>query len=95
MDGLLSSDGANFSTKANRRKVYRFLAEYQAELGDKLTPEAYQVKAGGGKRIDPAITLARVAIVSVCVIVSYYIITLFIWSVSLTEIRSAVKAMGL
>lgn len=78
-----------------KKKVYRVLAEYQAELGDKLTPEAYQVKSGAGKRIDPAITLARVAIVSVCVVIFYYITTYFIWSASLTEIRAAVKAMGL
>ena len=77
-----------------RKNVYRLLAEYLATSGDKLTPEAYHVKAGAQRRIPAAVTLGRVAIVSVGAFVLYYFVTFLVWSSLVGDIRSAAEALG-
>ncbi len=77
-----------------RKAVYRLLAEYLATSGDKLTPEAYHVKAGGQKRIPAAVTLGRVAIVAVGAFVLYYVVTFLMWSSLVGDIRTAAESLG-
>ncbi len=77
-----------------RKSVYRLLAEYLATTSDKITPEAYHVQAGPPKRINPAITLARVAIISVGGLVLYYVVTFLLWASLVSDIRAAAQAIG-
>jgi len=76
-----------------KKGVYRLLAEYLATSGDKLTPEAYHVKAGGQRRIPAAVTLGRVAIVSVGFLFLYWIVTWVAWRSLVGEIHSAAQAL--
>jgi type IV/VI secretion system ImpK/VasF family protein len=78
-----------------RSNVYRLLSEYVASAGDKLTPDAYHIQAGPPKRINPAITLARVAIVGVGGLLLYYLVTFLLWASLLSDIRTAASAMGI
>jgi len=78
-----------------RKRVYRILSEYLADVGDKITPEAYHVTASPARRLSPAVTLGRVAIVGVGLLVLYYGITWLMWAKSVDELKSAVQAMGL
>jgi type IV/VI secretion system ImpK/VasF family protein len=79
----------------NKKKVYRLLGEYLGDVGEKLTPEAYNVSPQSAKRLNPVVTLAKVAIVGGIVLVMYYFITFLIWSVSISDLREMVKAIGL
>jgi type IV/VI secretion system ImpK/VasF family protein len=78
-----------------KKRVYRLLSEYLADVGDKITPEAYHVTAGPARKLSPAVTLARVAIVGVGLLFLYYAITWLMWARSVDELRTAVQAMGL
>ncbi len=63
-----------------KNRVYRLLAEYLADVGDKITPEAYHVTAAPARKLSPAVTLARVAIVGVGILFLYYAITWLMWA---------------
>lgn len=78
-----------------KKRVYRLLSEYLADVGDKITPEAYYVTAAPARKLSPAVTLARVAIVGVGLLFLYYAITWLMWAKSVDELRTAVQAMGL
>lgn len=78
-----------------KKRVYRLLSEYLADVGDKITPDAYHVTAAPARKLSPAVTLARVAIVGVGLLVLYYAITWLMWARSVDELRTAVQAMGL
>lgn len=76
-----------------KNRVYRLLAEYLADVGDKITPEAYHVTAAPARKLSPAVTLARVAIVGVGLLVLYYAITWLMWARSVDDLRSVVQAV--
>ena len=76
-------------------RVYRLLAEYLADVGEKITPEAYHVTAAPARKLSPAVTLARVAIVGVGILFLYYAITWLMWARSVDELRTVVQGMGL
>jgi hypothetical protein len=61
---------------------------------DKITPEAYTVLASAGKRLNPVVTLGRVAIISFGVLVMYYLLTFLLWGSLMGEIRSAASPVG-
>lgn len=77
-----------------RKSVYRLLSEYLASTGDKITPEAYHVQPGPPRRINPAVTLAKVAIAGGGALVLYYVVTILLWSTLVSDIRDAARAMG-
>jgi type IV/VI secretion system ImpK/VasF family protein len=78
-----------------KKRVYRLLSEYLADVGDRITPDAYHVTAAPARKLSPAVTLARVAIVGVGILVLYYAITWLMWARLVDELRTAVQAMGL
>jgi type IV/VI secretion system ImpK/VasF family protein len=78
-----------------KNRVYRLLAEYLADVGEKITPEAYHVTAAPARKLSPAVTLARVAIVGVGILFLYYAITWLMWARSVDELRTVVQGMGL
>jgi hypothetical protein len=77
-----------------RKNTYRLLSEYLASQSDKITPEAYTVMASAGKRLNPVVTLGRVAIISFGVLVMYYLLTFLLWGSLMSEIRTAARAIG-
>lgn len=77
-----------------RKNTYRLLSEYLATQSDKITPEAYTVVASAGKRLNPVVTLGRVAIISFGVLVMYYLLTFLLWGSLMSEIRTAARAVG-
>jgi type IV/VI secretion system ImpK/VasF family protein len=78
-----------------KKRVYRILSEYLADASEKITPDAYHVTAVPARRLSPAVTLARVAIVGAGILVLYWAITWLMWARSVDELRTAVQAMGL
>ena len=78
-----------------KNRVYRLLAEYLADTGDKITPEAYHVTAAPARKLSPAVTLARVAIVGVGILFLYYAITWLLWARPVDDLRTVVQGMGL
>ena len=77
-----------------RKNTYRLLSEYLATQSDKITPEAYTVLASAGKRLNPVVTLGRVAIISFGVLVMYYLLTFLLWGSLMGDIRAAARAIG-
>jgi type IV/VI secretion system ImpK/VasF family protein len=78
-----------------RRKVYRLLSEYLAEtVESRITPGAYHVLAQQARRLSPAVTLVRVAVVGLTVLAVYYVLTFAIWSLSVSDLRQLAAAMG-
>lgn len=78
-----------------KKSVYRILSEYLADVGEKITPEAYHVTAVPARKLSPAVTLARVAIVGAGILVLYWAITWLMWAQSVNELKTLVQAMGL
>jgi type IV/VI secretion system ImpK/VasF family protein len=78
-----------------RKYLYRLLSEFVATAGEKLTPDAYHVVAQPLKKLSPAVTLARVAIVGLAVVVIYWIVTFVFWESSVSRLREVVTGMGL
>ena len=77
-----------------RKSTYRLLSEYLATQSDKITPEAYTVMASAGKRLNPVVTLGRVAIIGFGVLIMYYLLTFLLWGSLMGEIRTAARAIG-
>jgi type IV/VI secretion system ImpK/VasF family protein len=78
-----------------RKRLYRMNAEWLAPLGDKITPEAYQVLPQPARRLSPLLNLYRVMIVAFGILVLYYILAFALWGSSMGELRKAAAAMGL
>ena len=77
-----------------RKNTYRLLSEYLASQSDKITPEAYTVMATSGKRLNPVVTLGRVAIVSFSVLIGFWILTFVAWATLVGQVKSVAEAMG-
>ena len=78
-----------------RKRLYRMNAEWIATLGDKLTPEAYQVLPQPARKLSPLLNLYRVLIVAFGVLVLYYILAFALWGSAMADLKQAAKAMGL
>jgi type IV/VI secretion system ImpK/VasF family protein len=78
-----------------RKRLYRMNAEWIATLGDKLTPEAYQVLPQPARKLSPLLNLYRVLIVAFGVLVLYYVLAFALWGNAMSELRQAAKAMGI
>ncbi len=70
-------------------------AEWIATLGDKLTPEAYQVLPQPARKLSPLLNLYRVLIVAFGVLVLYYVLAFALWGSAMGELRQAAKVMGI
>ena len=77
-----------------RKSTYRLLSEYLATQSEKITPEAYTVLASSGRRLNPVVTLGRVAVVSLGVLVGFWILTFVAWATLVGQIKSVAEAMG-
>jgi type IV/VI secretion system ImpK/VasF family protein len=73
-----------------RSKLYRQMSEYLADSHRQLTPAAYQVTPREARKISPAVTLARVAVVAVGLLVFYWITSWALWSHALSDLRAIV-----
>lgn len=78
-----------------RKRLYRMNAEWLATLGDKITPEAYQVLPQPARKLSPLLNLYRVLIVAFGVLVLYWVLAFALWGTSMNELRAAARAMGL
>ena len=77
-----------------RSKLYRQMSEYLADAQRQLTPEAYHVTPREARRISPAVTLARVAIVGVGLLVLYWVVALAVWSGAVSDLRGIVSGFS-
>jgi type IV/VI secretion system ImpK/VasF family protein len=77
-----------------RKGVFRLLSEYLATQSDKVTPEAYHVVAQAQKRLNPVLTLGRVAIVGFGFLFLYIMVTFLLWGRLVGDIKAAAQAMG-
>ena len=73
-----------------RNKLYRQMSEYLADSQHQLTPEAYHVTPKEAKRLSPAVTLARVAMVCAGLLVFYWVASWLLWSGAVSELRDIV-----
>jgi type IV/VI secretion system ImpK/VasF family protein len=77
-----------------RKSTYRLLSEYLASQSDKVTPEAYAVMATAGKRLNPVVTLGRVAIVSFSVLIGFWLLTFLSWASLVGQIKAVAEKLG-
>lgn len=77
-----------------KAKLYRQLSEYVADAKGQITPGAYHVLAQGLKKISPAVTLARIAIVGFGIVVLYWIVTRGLWLGLVSELRGVVAGLS-
>ncbi len=77
-----------------RKNTYRLLSEYLASQSDKITPEAYTVMASAGKRLNPVVTLGRVAIVSFGVLIGFWLLTFLSWASLVGQIKDVAEKLG-
>ena len=77
-----------------RKNTYRLLSEYFASQSDKITPEAYTVMASAGKRLNPVVTLGRIAIISFGVLIGFWILTFLSWASLVGDIKDVAEKLG-
>ncbi|MBL8112122.1 MAG: DotU family type IV/VI secretion system protein [Acidobacteria bacterium] len=78
-----------------RKKLYRMLAEYIAPISsERITPDAYHVAPKEPRRLSPVVTLVRVMVISLGMLVFYWIGTWGLWKASVTGIQDSARAMG-
>lgn len=77
-----------------RKNTYRLLSEYLASQSDKITPEAYTVMASAGKRLNPVVTLGRIAIISFGVLIGFWILTFLSWASLVGDIKDVAEKLG-
>lgn len=77
-----------------KAKLYRQLSEYLADVQKQITPEAYHVSARQAVKVSPAVTLARVAIVTVGIVVLYFLISRGLWAGLVSDLRGVVAGLG-
>ena len=77
-----------------RSKLYRQMSEYLADSQHQLTPEAYHVTPRQARKISPAVTLARVAIVGVGLLVLYWAISWGLWTGAVHDLKAIVDSFS-
>lgn len=77
-----------------RSKLYRQMSEYLADAQHQLTPDAYHVTPKEAKRLSPAVTLARVAIVCGGLLVFYWVASWALWSNTVSDLREIVTGFA-
>jgi type IV/VI secretion system ImpK/VasF family protein len=74
-----------------RTKLYRQMGEYLAESQRQLTPEAYHVEEKAARKLSPAVTLARVAMVGVGLLLVYWVTATLLWTTSVSDLKTIVE----
>jgi type IV/VI secretion system ImpK/VasF family protein len=77
-----------------RSKLYRQMSEYLADSQHQLTPEAYHVTPKEAKRLSPAVTLARVAMVCAGLLLFYWVASWLLWSGAVSDLRGIVSSFS-
>jgi type IV/VI secretion system ImpK/VasF family protein len=76
-----------------KSKLYRQLSEYLAGVHKELSPDAYRVDERPARRLSPAVTLGRIAIVGVGVVALYWVLTFILWSQAVSDLRALVGSL--
>ncbi|HVR08739.1 MAG TPA: DotU family type IV/VI secretion system protein, partial [Thermoanaerobaculia bacterium] len=71
-----------------RSKLYRQLSDHLADAQRGLTPAAYHVTPRPQRRISPAVTLVRVAIVGLGLIAAYWLVAWAVWGNAVSDLRA-------
>ena len=77
-----------------RSKLYRQMSEYLADAQHQLTPAAYHVTPKPAKRLSPAVTLARVAMVCGGLLLFYWVASWLLWSGAVSNLREIVAGFA-
>jgi type IV/VI secretion system ImpK/VasF family protein len=77
-----------------RSKLYRQMSEYLADSQHQLTPAAYHVTPKQARKISPAVTLARVAIVGVGLLALYWVLSWGLWTGAVHDLRAIVDSFS-
>lgn len=77
-----------------KNKLYRQLSEHLADAQKQLSPEAYRVDDRPPRKMSPAVTLARIAIVAVGFVVLYWAITFLLWGQAAGSLKAVVAGLG-
>ena len=77
-----------------RAKLYRQMSEYLADSQRQLTPDAYHVTAREARKISPAVTLARVAMVGLGLILFYWLAAWLLWGTTVDGLRDVVSSFS-
>jgi type IV/VI secretion system ImpK/VasF family protein len=75
-----------------RTKLYRQMSEYLADAQRQLTPGAYHVTAREARKLSPAVTLGRVALVAAGLLVLYFVISWLLWTGTVSDLRGIVQS---
>lgn len=77
-----------------RSKLYRQMSEYLADAQHQLTPDAYHVTPKKARRLSPAVTLARVAMVCGGLFLLYLVASWLLWRGVVADLRTIVSGFG-
>jgi type IV/VI secretion system ImpK/VasF family protein len=77
-----------------RSKLYRQMSEYLADAQHQLTPDAYHVTPKDARRLSPAVTLARVAMVCAGLFLFYWVASWLLWSGAVSDLREIVDGFA-
>jgi type IV/VI secretion system ImpK/VasF family protein len=77
-----------------RSKLYRQMSEYLADSQHQLTPEAYHVTARQQRKISPAVTLGRVAIVGAGLLALYWFLSWGLWTGAVHDLKAIVDSFS-
>jgi len=77
-----------------RTKLYRQMSEYLADAQRQLTPGAYHVTAREARKLSPAVTLGRVALVAAGLLVLYFVFSWLLWTTTVSELRGIVQSFS-
>lgn len=77
-----------------RSKLYRQMSEYLADSQHQLTPDAYHVTPKDARRLSPAVTLARVAMVCAGLFLFYWVASWLVWSGAVSSLREIVAGFA-
>jgi type IV/VI secretion system ImpK/VasF family protein len=77
-----------------RTKLYRQMSEYLADAQRQLTPGAYHVTAREARKLSPAVTLGRVALVAAGLLALYFVFSWLLWTTTVSELRGIVQSFS-
>jgi type IV/VI secretion system ImpK/VasF family protein len=77
-----------------RAKLYRQMSEYLADTQNQPPPTAYKATRREARKISPAVTLARVAIVGAGLLLLYWTLSWAVWTVNVGELRDTVDSFS-
>jgi type IV/VI secretion system ImpK/VasF family protein len=74
-----------------RSKLFRQLSEHLADAQRELTPAAYHVTPRPPRRISPAVTLVRIAIVGLGLVAAYWLVAWAVWGNAVSDLRAIAR----